>query len=491
MKKIIVGIIILIVILSILITCKPIDEINNRYVESDPGSNAVVMSMTTITLDGSGSTGNSISYLWSQTAGTTVTLSSNTSNNPTFISPGLTPGTSEDLIFSLTVDDGDNIATAFVTINVLTWKQVDIGMSHTLALRSDGTIWAWGNNSKGQIGQGNTSSLYVDKITQIGTALDWKEISAGDYHNLALNTNGEVYAWGDNHYGQIGDGFWGSGTISETLVQSGNSSNWMKINARDDQSYAISFTEDLFGWGKHFDYHLGLGQTQDYNIITPTEIKTGMSDISGGGISSLAVYQYNTLWGWGDNTYGQLAVPDTTFVSTDVPDNSNGLTETTDISAGGQHSYIIRFNVSGNSNYTLWSVGDNSFGQLGTNDPGAESPTPGKITATGVTSWNTVAAGKYHGLAIGSNGTLWSWGFNDNGQLGLGNSGTGTERTAPEQVGTDTNWYAVSAWEFHSAGLKDDGTLWVWGRPTSGVIGDTGAETDINNSVSTPWRVGY
>lgn len=488
MRKNTVIIVFLALILLTFSTYSPTAAYSSEQLKAIPGYNHSVMSVTTVRLNGSASTGDVITYSWKQTAGIPVTLSNDKINKPTFTSPGLTPGATEYLEFDLTVDDGNDTSTASVTITVLTWKQVDTGLKHTIALRSDGTVWAWGLNFEGQIGQGNKNNSYRDMITQVGTDSDWTEVSAGDYHNLALKSNGTIYAWGKNRHGQIGNNTFGSTDVT-TPTRVGSSSNWVKINAGEEQSYAIDLNGNIYGWGRHNQDRLGLGEDTAKEITTPAKIREG-SFISGGGISTLAV-NGTTLWCWGNNAYGQLAVPDTAFGSTKEPDSSNNLKDIAAIASGGQHSYIIRNNVHGNGNFTLWSMGINTYGELGTSDPNDENPVPGEITVPGVTSWKAVAAGKNHGLAIAGNGTLWAWGYNNNGQLGLGDSGSATSRSAPEQVGTDTDWYDIAAWMNHSAGLKDDGTLWIWGASNYSAIGDSDAITDGNNAVNTPWRIGY
>lgn len=171
-----------------------------------------LMSVNPVTLDGTASSdpdGENITYLWTQISGTSVTLSDTTAAQPTFTAPGVTPGSTDTLVFSLVVNDGTDDSNAdTVTVTVNSWEDVAGGAWHTLALKSDGTMWAWGNNCWGQLGQGDDlCDVYTGAINQVGTDSDWAAIATDGYswHNLALKSDGTLWAWGQNDYGQVGN----------------------------------------------------------------------------------------------------------------------------------------------------------------------------------------------------------------------------------------------------------------------------------------------
>ena len=130
------------------------------------------------------------------------------------------------------------------------------------------------------------------------------------------------------------------------------------------------------------------------------------------------------------------------------------------LASGYYHSLLV------NTDGTLWAWGRNDKYQLGLGNTTQTKPSPTKVGSA--TNWKSVAAGWYHSLGVRSDGTLWAWGLNERGQLGLGDNAT---RNIPTQVGTATNWKAVSTGQYHSLGLSSDGTLWAWGYNLDGQLG--------------------
>ena len=148
------------------------------------------------------------------------------------------------------------------------WKTLEVGQAHIIALKTDGTLWGWGNNFQGQLGIGTTTASGVRVPTQIGTATDWKTISSTYNHTLAIKTNGTLWAWGRNDYtGQLGDG-----TTTNRIVptQIGTATNWAFISAGDHHSMAIKTDGTLWTWGNNDGGELGTGNTTTY--LNPTNI---------------------------------------------------------------------------------------------------------------------------------------------------------------------------------------------------------------------------
>jgi len=338
--------------------------------------------------------------------------------------------------------------------------EVSAGAIHSLAVISDGTLWAWGSNSSGRTGLGiGTSSTFVP--TQIGTASNWQSVSAGGSHSLAVRADGTLWAWGANTNGQLGDN-----TTTQRLVptQIGTATNWQSVSAGGSHSLAVRADGTLWAWGSNNDGQLGDNTTTQRLVPTQIVGATNWQSVSAGGSHSLAVRLDGTLWAWGSNTSGQLG--DNTTTQRLVPTQIVGATNWQSVSAGGSHSLAVR------ADGTLWAWGSNTSGQLGDNTT-TQRLVPTQIGTA--TNWQSVSAGHSHSLAVRADGTLWAWGSNADGRTGLGTS-TGN-RIFPTQIVGATNWQSVSAGGDstsggHSLAARSDGRLWTWGANSTGQLGD-------------------
>jgi alpha-tubulin suppressor-like RCC1 family protein len=366
------------------------------------------------------------------------------------------------------------------------WIAISAGGLHSMALKADGSLWAWGDNQFGQLGQGVTDLTPHDIPGLVGTATDWAFLSAGDLHSLAVKRNGTVWVWGDNTSGQLGDGTTADRAIPFPISAPAEFTDVVSVAAGTTHSMAISAQGNIFGWGDNGTGQLGNGTT----VGSLAPIPVGTDTVSwvgakGGGGFTIARQSDGTLWTWGDNSSGQLGDNNNTFVPRLVPEKVGTATNWISHSAGWSHAVALR------ADGTLWTWGDNSSGQLGdgtTNNTQA----PGQIVVTqpasAANNWKSVAAGDFHNLALKADGTLWAWGNNSFGQLG---DGTTTNQPVPVQVVTgnpgnfDNHWVAIAAGGSHSLGLQADGTLWVWGDNGSGQLGDPA----LGTAVSTPSQV--
>jgi len=327
------------------------------------------------------------------------------------------------------------------------------GYRHSLALKADGRLGAWGDNSQGQLGDGTA----IDKSApvHVGVDSDWKAISGGDSHNLALKADGSLWAWGLNYYGQLGDGTTSS---SSDPVRISIGSDWTAISAGTQHSLALKADGGLWAWGDNGFGQLGDGTTTQRE--TPVQIGVGSAwtAISAGTVHSLALKADGSLWAWGWNNVGQLG--DGTTISKSAPVRIGGDSDWTGIAASGGHSLALKADGS------LWAWGGNSQGQLGDGTT-TQRETPVQI---GVGSaWTAISAGTVHSLALKADGSLWAWGWNGYGQLG---DGTTTQRETPVQIGGDNDWTAIAAGGYHTLALKADGGLWAWGWNDHGQLGD-------------------
>ena len=320
-----------------------------------------------------------------------------------------------------------------------------------IGIKNDGTLWAWGRNNSGQLGDNTTVSKFLP--TQIGVAT-WADISTKGEHCLGIKTDGTLWAWGNNFYGQLGDN-----TVVDKLVptQIGIATNWVSVGAGGDFSLAITADRKLWGWGNNAQ-----GQLGDNTFITkqvPTQIGVAIwVKISCGIKHTLGIKPDGSLWAWGEGSYGKLG--NNSLVNVGMPVQIGTATNWAGIAACGQHS----LGISGDGKLWAWGLNDN--GQLGDNTIVGKG-TPTQIGTA--TNWVSVAGSGSHSLGITSDGKAWAWGFNFYGQLG---DNTTTDRLVPTQIGTATNWVSLSAGRVHSVGITSNGNHFAWGWNLFGQLGD-------------------
>lgn len=334
--------------------------------------------------------------------------------------------------------------------------------NHTVALKADGTLWGWGDNSFGQIGDGSLLSRNVP--VRIGADSEWATVVAGFYHTVALKTDGSLWTWGDNTKGQLGDSL--SSASRSLPARIGTGTNWTAIAAGDFHTLALKADGTLWAWGDNGSGQAGTGSVVPGIQTSPVQIGSGTdwAAIAAGGTHSLARKANNTLWGWGSNAAGQLGngamVDANAPVQIVLPPPFNN-TDWSVVSAGQVHAAALKANGS------LWSWGSNTFGQLG-NRTTVNSAVPVRETGN-ATNWSAVSAGDSHSVARKSNNTLWAWGGNSHGQLGIG---TNLDVPGPLQVGVNTDWTGAAAGSMHTVAMKANGTVWCWGDNTFGQLGD-------------------
>lgn len=333
------------------------------------------------------------------------------------------------------------------------------GDGHTLEIRN-GQLWAWGMNAAGQLGDSTNTKRNIP--VQIGTADNWICVTAGGYHSLGIRADGSLWAWGSNSSGQLGDG---TTTFRNTPIRIGTGNTWVTVVAGGYHTLAVKADGTLWAWGNNVLGQLGDGSTTDRN--TPVQIGTARDwvTIACGSVHSMAIKASGTLWAWGNNNAGQLGDGSNTNRSTpvQVATGNNWM----NVAAGGQHSIGLQ------ANGTLWTWGKNNEGQLG-NGTYTDANSPLQVGT--MRNWTNVAAGAMHSLAIKANGTVWAWGNNNDGQLG---DSTNTKRNIPVHIDTANRWKAIYAGAIHNLGIKANGAVLAWGDNGFGQLGNN-ANTDKN-----------
>ena len=371
-------------------------------------------------------------------------------------------------------DAGINIPDFFSDVD-----SVSAGDNHTMAIKTDGTLWAWGSNEYGKLGDGTTTDRYIP--VQIGTENDWKAVSAGNSHTVAIKGEGELWAWGRNNSGQLGDGTTTNSTSPVQVMKSGSHFTGVKVvSVGGSHTVAIDENDNLWAWGGNSYGKLGDGSTvAKYN---PVKVLTGVKAASAGEYHTVAIKgNGGELWAWGRNDYGQLGDGTKTDSSSPVKVMESGLhfTDVKAVSAGYYHTVAIK-----GDGGELWAWGSNLRGQLG---DGASShrPSPVKVLESGLhfTGVETVSAGGNHTVAIKDDGSLWSWGLNEFGQLG-DNRKLGSVNPNPNPVKIGDGWIAVCAGQNYTLAIKTDRILWAWGNNESSQLGD-----NTRTSRTTPHRV--
>jgi alpha-tubulin suppressor-like RCC1 family protein len=312
-------------------------------------------------------------------------------------------------------------------------------------------LWTWGYGSIGQLGNASANDSSTP-VTTFAGGTNWKQISVNREHSAAIKTDGTLWTWGFASNAKLGNGVTTFTTISTPITTFAGGTNWKQVSTGDFYTAAIKTDGTLWTWGQNNFGQLGVNNTISRSTpVTTFAGGTNWKQVSCGGYHVAAIKTDGTLWTWGQVDLGKLGTNDTSPNRSTPVTTFAGGNNWKQVDAGGEHTSAIK------TDGTLWMWGyipDISSGYITT------IPTP-VTTFAGGTNWKQVSCGELYIAAIKTDGTLWSWGYGEYGQLG--NNNTTSRLTPVTTFAGGTNWKQVSAGNAHTAAIKTDGTLWTWG----------------------------
>ena len=350
--------------------------------------------------------------------------------------------------------------------NYLVTGAIAAGSNHTIYLDPSGNVWGWGLNSNGQLGDGTTTNRSTP--VQSTTLSSMEAVTAGNSHSLGLANDGTVWAWGGNDNGQLGDG---TTTQHATPKHLTTPTGMVALSAGTGFSLGLASDGTVWAWGNNANGQLGDGTTSSHSNPTHLTFLSGIVAISAGTSFSLALDNGGHVWAWGLNSSHQLGDGTTTQQISPKEMSLSGIIA---ISAGATHSLALDVNGA------IWAWGDNSSGELGVgNTTTYSSP----VNVSSLSGMSVVDAGNLFGLGLSSTGSISSWGSNTSGQLG---NNTTTEENSPVSVLTLSTAVAISCGTSHSVAITSNGAIWAWGSNSNGQLGNGSGSSSLVPTALTP-----
>jgi alpha-tubulin suppressor-like RCC1 family protein len=385
---------------------------------------------------------------------------------------------------------GSGSVSSPVQISTSSWSSIAVGNSYSMAIRVDGTLWVWGDNSYGQLGTGDTTNRSL--LTQLGTS-SWSMITAADYTAVAIRSDGTLWSWGSNSWGQLGTN---SIANSSSPVQI-SASSWTQVSTNYPGSIAVRSDGSVFTWGLNINGQIGdstvINRSSPVQITLVTSSTTSATGNAAMGNGATMVMDGGVPYIWGTNTVGQLGLGNgstlgqyasnpvqiptylNTFNMFTQPTNYLMNTSPVQLITGSwsQITAGINHTLATNLNGTLFTWGLNNYGQAGDGTVFNRS-SPVQI---GTSSWTSVSGGGLHSVGL-IGGILYAWGYNGNGQLGFGSAvsrsspvqipvaytSTTATLSIPIQISSLSNWTQVSTGLSNAIAIDSSGLLWGWGN---------------------------
>jgi alpha-tubulin suppressor-like RCC1 family protein len=361
---------------------------------------------------------------------------------------------------------------ALFSFSIITFSQtsttVATGSNHTLAVNDDGTLWAWGENSNGQLGTGTTND--TSSPIQIGSDTNWHHVGATFNRSFGIKSDGTLWAWGQNNGGTLGDG-----TTTDRLspVQIGTDTDWLTVSPSATHTIALKTDGTMWAWGSDTWGQLGTGNSSS---LVPVQMGSDSNwvDIATAPDTSFGIKSDGTMWSWGYGTPSGSLLGYTT--PSEVNSNPQQIGTDSDwehVEAGFVHL------IARKSDGSIYGWGTNTRGQLGNGTGNGVTP-PTQIGTD--TDWSMIRTGDYVSYGIKDNGSLYGWGFNNFGQI----SPFVSDNTlnVPTLLSSDSDWSTIRGGTFHTVAQKSDGTVWLFGNNYLGQLGVDTFYGDIPNPVN-------
>jgi alpha-tubulin suppressor-like RCC1 family protein len=362
------------------------------------------------------------------------------------------------------------------------------GARNVIVLKSDGTVWEWGDNSYGKLGIGETNTPYVTTPVEVHDAANVsffnsvKLVIGCEEHDIAVKNDGTVWCWGWNNYAQLGNGTFNDSWVPTQTGLTANPAltNVIKLGGRPYFTLAVKSDGTIWAWGMNQYGQMGNGTVNSPVSSPQVSVPVMVSNSGPGGpinnplqvtcgyAFGAALATNGTVWTWGTSQAGELGngALGAGYYPAQVP----GLTNITYISAGWGHMLARK------SDGTVWAWGGNANGEVG---DGTAIDRHSPVLVLNVSNIVTVSGGDSHSSALAADGTVWKWGRNDHGELGNGTTNDiNMANPFPANILTDTfgdgfsNVVLLSARDYHNIAVKADGSVWTWGWNIEGQCGD-------------------
>jgi alpha-tubulin suppressor-like RCC1 family protein len=350
-------------------------------------------------------------------------------------------------------------------------SQIAEGAMWSAVIKNDGTVWTWGSNGSGQLGNGTMIDSAVPvQVSGLGGVT---AIAAGRAHVVALKTDGTVWTWGYNNAGQLGND---SYTDSAIPVKVAGLTGVTKIAANESHTVVLKNDGTVWAWGENRTGLLGNGSTNMSAVPVKVIGLGGVTAIASGAFHTIALKNDGSVWTWGDNSWGLLGNDTSSIIPITTPAQVPGLSGIIDVAAG-IHNSIVQKNDG-----TVWTWGSTALG-VGYLDSNSVCPSGicvHPVQITGLSGVTAIAAKWDFALALKSDGTVWAWGENNAGQLGNGTYGYGL---TPVQVTGLAGVTTIDVGYEHSTAVKSNGTVLAWGWDNCGQLGNGTITANIASPV--------